>query len=289
MDNTPPFHSGSPIMTVRAPAVAGTFYPAQADKLRRELDALIPASRKERALALIAPHAGYAYSGKVAGSAYGRVEIPRDVVILCFNHHGAGRDFAVWPSGAWRTPLGDAPVNEELAKAIKDAFLPADFDEEGHQDEHSGEVQVPFLQVLRSDVRIVPVALSVGHDDRAVAQMRAFGRALAALPAEALAKAGAQDFLVVASTDLNHYEDQKTTVEKDEAAIRAIEALDEAALTQAVRAREVSMCGFAPTVATMAYAKAKGATKAKTVAHATSGDVSGDYDRVVGYAGMVIS
>jgi AmmeMemoRadiSam system protein B len=266
-------------MTVRAPAVAGSFYPGQAEKLRRELDALIPAARKERALALIAPHAGYAYSGKVAGAAYGRVEIPRDVVILCFNHHGAGSDFAIWPDGAWRTPLGDAPVNPELTRAIKDAFLPADFDEAGHQDEHSGEVQVPFLQQLRPDVRIAPVALSVGHDDRSVAQLRAFGKALAGLPGE---------FLVVASTDLNHYEDQKTTVEKDEAAIRAVEALDEASLTQAVRTREVSMCGFAPTLATIAYARAKGATRAATVAHATSGDVSGDYDRVVGYAGMII-
>jgi len=267
-------------MTVRAPAVAGTFYPGQPEQLRRELDALIPAARKERALALIAPHAGYAYSGRVAGAAYGRVEIPRDVVILCFNHHGAGSDFAVWPEGAWRTPLGDAPVNAELARTIKDAFLPADFDESGHQDEHSGEVQVPFLQQLRSDVRIVPVALSVGHDDKSVAQLRAFGKALAEVPGE---------FLVVASTDLNHYEDQKTTVEKDEAAIRAVEALDEAALVEAVRTRGVSMCGVAPTVAMIVYAKAKGATKAKTVAHATSGDVSGEYDRVVGYVGMVIS
>jgi len=279
MDNSPPLHSGSPLMTVRLPAVAGSFYPEKEETLRIQLDALIPAARKERALALIAPHAGYSYSGKVAGAAFGRVEVPRDVVILCFNHHGAGSDFAIWPEGAWRTPLGDVPVNAELARAIKDAFLPADFDEVGHQDEHSGEVQVPFLQQLRPDVRIAPVALSIGHDDRSVGQLRAFGKALAGVPG---------DFLVVASTDLNHYEDQKTTVEKDEAAIRAIEALDEAALLQELRSREISMCGFAPTVATIAYARAKGATKAATVAHATSGDVSGDYDRVVGYVGMVI-
>jgi AmmeMemoRadiSam system protein B len=267
-------------MTVRLPAVAGSFYPGQADKLRGELDALIPAARKERALALIVPHAGYAYSGRVAGAAYGRVEIPQDVVILCFNHHGAGSDFAVWPDGAWRTPLGDAPVNAELARAIKDAFLPADFDEAGHQDEHSGEVQVPFLQRLRPDVRIAPVALSLGHDDKSVAQLQAFGKALASVPG---------DFLVVASTDLNHYENQASTVAKDEAAIRAVETLDERSLLREVRTREISMCGVAPTLATIAYAKARGATKAKTVAHATSGDVSGDYDRVVGYVGMVIS
>ena len=277
-------------MTVRLPAVAGSFYPGKEETLREQLDALIPAARKERALALIAPHAGYAYSGRVAGAVYGRVEVPRDVVILCFNHHGAGRDFAVWPEGAWRTPLGDAPVNRELAASIKQAFLSADFDESGHEDEHSAEVHVPFLQRVRPDVRIAPVALSVGHDEKSVAQLRAFGKALAGLSADALAKAeAAEGFLVVASTDLNHYEDQKTTVQKDEAVIRAIEALDDRALLETIQAREVSMCGFAPTIATIAYAKARGATNVSTVAHATSGDVSGDYDRVVGYVGMVIS
>lgn len=267
-------------MSVRTPAVAGSFYPGQAEQLRRELDALIPAVRKERVRAAIAPHAGYAYSGRVAGAVYGRVELPQDVVILCFNHHGAGKDFAVWPEGAWRTPLGEAPVNADLARRIKEAFLPADFDETGHQDEHSGEVQVPFLQHERPDVRIVPVALSVGTDEKSIAQLRAFGKALAGVEGE---------FLVLASTDLNHYENQKTTVEKDEAVIRAIEALDEGALMETIRTRDVSMCGYAPTVAALAYAKAKGALKARTVSHATSGDVSGDYDRVVGYVGMVIS
>jgi MEMO1 family protein len=267
-------------MTVRVPAVAGSFYSDQAETLRRELDGLIPAARKERAVAAIAPHAGYGFSGRVAGAVYGRVDVPRDVVILCFNHHGAGSDFAVWPEGAWRTPLGDAPVNEVLARAIKEAFLPADFDESGHLDEHSGEVQVPFLQRVRPDVRIVPVALSLGNDEKSVAQIRAFGKALAGVAGE---------FLVVASTDLNHYEDQETTVKKDEAVIEAIGALDEAALVETIRTRQVSMCGFAPTIAAIAYAKAKGATKASTVAHATSGDVSGDYGRVVGYVGMVIS
>lgn len=267
-------------MTVRAPAVAGSFYPGRAEALRLELDGLIPELKRERALAVVAPHAGYAYSGKVAGAVYARVEIPRDVVILCFNHRGVGSDFAVWPEGAWRTPLGDVPVNAELAKAIREAFPAAEFDETGHKDEHSGEVQVPFLQHERPDVWIAPVALSVGYDERSVARIRAFGQALAGVPGE---------FLVVASTDLNHYEDQPTTVAKDEAVIRAIEALDERSLLDEVRSREVSMCGVAPTVAAITYAKAKGAARARTVAHATSGDVSGDFDRVVGYAGVLIS
>jgi AmmeMemoRadiSam system protein B len=138
---------------------------------------------------------------------------------------------------------------------------------------------VPFLQRARPDVRITPVALSVGLDARGFDQLRAFGRMLADLKRE---------FLVVASTDLNHYENQKTTLSKDQAAIDAIERLDEAGLRDAIAKSEISMCGYAPTIATIAYAKARGASKARTVMHATSGDASGDYDKVVGYVGMII-
>lgn len=266
-------------MSTRSPSVAGSFYPGRAEALRRAVDEAVPRVPRERALAVVVPHAGYEYSGKVAGAAYARVEVPRDVVLLCFNHRGEGRDFAVWREGVWITPLGPAPVNTELATAIKDAFLPADFDETGHLGEHSGEVQVPFLQRLRPDVRIVPVALSVGLDARSFEQLRAFGRALAGVRGE---------FLVVASTDLNHYEDQKTTIAKDEAAIGAIERLDEEALRDAIADRKISMCGYAPTIAAIVYAKQRGAARARTLLHATSGDVSGDYDRVVGYVGMLI-
>src|SRR5437899_2135354 len=125
MDNSAPLLSGLPPMTVRLPAVAGSFYPEKVETLREQLDALIPAARKEQALALIAPHAGYAYSGKVAGAAFGRVEIPRDVVILCFNHHGAGSDFAVWPSGAWRTPPRPCAWTAGPARGAKAASLPS--------------------------------------------------------------------------------------------------------------------------------------------------------------------
>ena len=268
-----------PLMSARQPSVAGTFYPDRAEDLRRAVDEMLPKLPREKALAVVVPHAGYIYSGKVAGAVYGRVEIPRDVVLLCFNHRGAGSEVAVWREGVWMTPLGSTSVNTELATALKAAFLPADFDEAGHLGEHSGEVQVPFLQRLRPDVRIVPVALSVGLDDRSFRQLEAFGKALAGLPG---------DFLVVASTDLNHYENQDETLKKDQAAIAAIEALDAEGLRRAIREREISMCGSAPVLAAIAYAKARGAKAAKTVMHATSGEVSGDFDRVVGYVGMII-
>jgi hypothetical protein len=266
-------------MKVRLPAVAGLFYPLRPDELRRAVEETLPGGARERALAVVVPHAGYPYSGKVAGAVFGRVEIPRDVVLLCFNHRGRGRDFGVWPEGAWRTPLGDAPVNAALAGAIREAFDAAEFDETAHSDEHSGEVQLPFLQVARPDVRIAPVALSVGLEVASFERLRAFGRALAGLPG---------DFLVVASTDLNHYEDEATTRRKDEAVIRAMERLDESELRGTILEMDVSMCGYAPAIAAIAFARAKGATRARTVMHATSGDASGDHDRVVGYVGMVI-
>lgn len=266
-------------MNLRAPAVAGSFYPGSAVELRREVESLLGRGPKSKALAVVVPHAGYVYSGRVAGAVYGAVEIPRDVVLLCFNHRGQGAEIAVWPRGAWRTPLGDALVDEALACRVKEACEGAEFDEIGHLGEHSGEVQVPFLQVARPDLRLVPVALSLGMDDRSARRLEAFGAALARVEG---------DFLVVASTDLNHYEDQETTLRKDAAVLRAVEAMDAEGLRAALRREQVSMCGYAPVLAAIAYARARGATSARTLMHATSGDVSGDRDQVVGYAGMLI-
>jgi hypothetical protein len=263
---------------VREPAVAGSFYPADPGALRRDLERLLPGRPKVPALAVIVPHAGYAFSGPVAGETYAGIELPRDVVLLCFNHRGRGADVAVWPRGAWRTPLGDAPVNDLLAAAVLEAVPGAQADEAGHLGEHSGEVQVPFLQAARPDVRIVPIALSVGLSSPGFGLLVETGRALARLPG---------GFLVVASTDLNHYEDQETTLAKDRVVIEALERLDEAGLRRGVEGG-VTMCGFAPAIAACAYAKARGARSARLVRHATSGEASGDFDRVVGYAGMIV-
>jgi AmmeMemoRadiSam system protein B len=264
-------------MSVRTPAVAGTFYPGTPEELGRAIDGVLGPRSRQPALGIIVPHAGYVYSGRVAGAVYGQIEIPRDVVLLCFNHRGRGGEFALWPDGGWRTPLGVAPVNPDLALRIKKAFAPATFDVSGHLEEHSGEVQVPFLQRLRPDVQIVPVALSVGLDRWS--DLRAFGLALSTVQGP---------FLVVASTDLNHYEDQVRTLKKDQAAIAAIERLDEELLRRTLVEENVSMCGFAPTLAAIAYAKARGATRARTVLHETSAQASGDTERVVGYVGMII-
>jgi hypothetical protein len=266
-------------MSIRRPAVAGTFYPDDPSELRRQVAACLGRGPRETAVAVLVPHAGYAYSGRVAGAVYGAIDVPRDVVLLCFNHRGAGADFAIWPEGAWRTPLGDAEINTGLGRRVREAFPDAKTDESGHRGEHSGEVQVPFLQVLRPDVRLVPVACSVGLDEASYRGLLAFGGALAGVDGE---------FLVVASTDLNHHEDQETTLRKDGAVIAPLERLDADGLREAIRREGVSMCGFAPAIAMIAYARARGARSARTVMHATSGDVAGAFDRVVGYAGMVV-
>ena len=260
---------------MRAAEWAGSFYPAAEERLRQELRRLVPEVSRRRALVAIAPHAGYQYSGAVAGAVYGRLEIPNRVVLLCFHHRGAGRDFAVWPPGEWETPLGRARVPPDLVERI--CAIGGEVDEGGHRQEHSGEVQLPFLQWARSGVEIAPVAVSAGWEehDRIVE----FGRRLGELP---------EEVLVVASTDLNHYEPHEITLEKDAYAIEAIRALDADALRRAVFEHRVTMCGFAPVLAAIAYARARGATEATLVEHRTSAHAGGDRARTVGYAGLMV-
>lgn len=264
-------------MTLRSPSVAGTFYPKSAPVLRSEVEACLAKGPNVPALAIIVPHAGYRYSGRVAGDVYGSVAVPRDVVILAFHHRGRGARLAVWPKGSWLTPLGEVPVNEELAARIVSGCPGATFDEEGFLEEHSAEVQVPFLQVARPDVQIAAVSLSVWLEDAAT--LDGFGRALSKV---------LRDELVVASTDLNHEDDHETTLAKDAKVIEAMERLDGAGVARAIVDHEVRMCGFAPTIAALAYAKARGASRGEVIAHRTSAETSGDYERCVGYLGMRI-
>lgn len=267
-------------MTTRLPSVAGSFYPKSAETLRQEVVRClgdVPPLRR-RALAALVPHAGYRYSGAVAGAVFRRLEMPRDIVLLCFHHRGWGAPISVWPEGAWRMPLGDVEIGADLAREVAQR-CGGSLDEEGHRSEHSGEVQVPFLQVCRPDVRLVPVALSGGVD--AAGRLRKFGEALAALGRD-------REFLVLASTDLNHDEPHGETLVKDQYVIDAVQALDAESLARVVRERDISMCGVAPTLAMIAYARGRGAVRAELVLHRTSFDAGGEEDRTVGYAGMII-
>ncbi len=271
---------------IRQPAVAGRFYPSNATQLAREIDGYLsaePAAQPASAMGCVVPHAGIMYSGHVAGVVYARLALPRRMIILCPNHFAIGQRLAIFSAGAWRTPLGDAPVDSGLAEQLKRACPLLREDAEAHRTEHSLEVQLPFLQRRVAHFRFVPIALGTDRFD-AFADL---GRAIAEV---VTASATAADpILVVASSDMNHYESEAVTRAKDRKAIDRILALDPRGLYDTVRGERISMCGYGPTATMLTAALALGATRAKLLRYATSGEVSGDYDRVVGYAGIVVS
>ena len=272
------------MVTLREPAVAGRFYPENAKELRAEVASYLSsqqAPRPERvpAIGCIAPHAGYVYSGHVAGAVFSRIEIPSCCVVLCPNHTGFGHPLAIMKEGGWRTPLGEMPIDAELAERLLQAFPALVEDSAAHRSEHAIEVELPFLQVIRPGVKFVPIAIGTGQ--------RMLLEHLGEAVATAIAAHG-QQVLVIASSDMNHYEDDSTTRVKDHKAIDQILALDPTGLYETVMRESISMCGFGPAVAMLTAAKRLGAQKAELVQYATSGDVSGDHETVVGYAGIVV-
>jgi len=270
---------------VREPAVAGRFYPREPTHLerdvRRHLAAAGPAAKKTaHPLGCVVPHAGYMYSGDVAGEVFARLELPQRFVILCPRHYPQGAPLAILSEGAWRTPLGDAEVDTPLATALMRAFPLLREDATAHAPEHAIEVELPFLQTLTPGFRFVPI--SVGTDRYPV--MQDLGRAIARVLA-----AESERVLVMASSDMNHYENDEITRRKDALAIERVLALDPRGLYDVVRRESISMCGYAPTVAMLAAVKELGASKAELLRYATSAEVSGDYNKVVGYAGVAVT
>jgi len=269
---------------IRSPAVAGLFYPADAAEANAQLDELMPVSGESRpATALVVPHAGWRYSGRTAGIAYARAVIPDRVILIGPNHHGVGAPYALYDAGRWRTPLGDVPVAEPLAAELLDASELLAEDYRAHSREHSLEVQLPFLLRRNPAVRIVPLVIGGSWPGEA-AELREIGEAIAQT-----VRAYGQPVLLIASTDLNHYEDQATSNIKDRLVLDAITQLDEDGLLQRVREVEVSMCGVAPTYVVIHAAKRLRARHAELLDYRTSGDVTGDYASVVGYGAVAIT
>lgn len=267
---------------IRQPAVSGRFYPSNPRELTRELDAFItqePVPRRVQARGCIVPHAGYMYSGHVAGAVYARMELPTRFVILCPRHYPQGQPLAILSEGAWHTPLGDVQVDGELARELMRACPLLREDEVAHHAEHALEVQLPFLQRLVGEFRFVPIALGTDRFQ----SLEQLGQALAQVLA-----AHSEPVLIVASSDMNHYESDAITRRKDHRAIAKILALDPRGLYDTVRNESISMCGFGPAVVMLTAAKQRGATRAELVKYATSGDISGDRDAVVGYAGIIV-
>ena len=267
-------------IAVRSPAVAGRFYPGRAEALRREVENFVAAQvASAPALGCIAPHAGYMYSGHVAGAVYSRLEVPGHVIVLCPNHTGMGSPLAVMTREAWQTPLGNVAADATLGAALLHRLPSLQEDSAAHRAEHAIEVQLPFLQVRRPDLSLVPIAVGTSDFDK----LQQLGEAMAEVVSN-------QDdrVLIVASSDMNHYESDALTRVKDRKAIDRVLALDPRGLWEVVMNEDISMCGFGPTVAMLTAVNRLGATSATLVKYATSGDISGDRNMVVGYAGMIV-
>jgi AmmeMemoRadiSam system protein B/AmmeMemoRadiSam system protein A len=265
---------------IRNPAVAGQFYPGTPSQLKVMIEGLVDETpAKEDAIGLISPHAGYVYSGGVAGAVLSKVKFKNTFVILGPNHTGMGKPLSIMTEGTWKTPLGDVEIDSELGKQILARSSHLEEDHIAHQFEHSIEVQLPFLQYLKPDIRLVPIILAYTSG----ATYKEIGKELA----EAIRELN-KEAVIIASSDMTHYEPQESAQRKDTQAIEAILDLNEDELLRRVDEFNISMCGYAPAICLISAAKELGATSAEVVKYQTSGDTTGDYSAVVGYAGIII-
>jgi len=267
---------------IRPPAVAGRFYPDDPDLLRAAVDSFLQDDaplKKIRARACVVPHAGYVYSGSVAGEVYKRIEIPPRVILIGPRHFPRGASLAIISKGAWQTPLGNVPVDSPLAEKILRAFPVLQEDAVAHGGEHSLEVQLPFLQRAVPSFAFVPIVIGPARWET----LEALGEALASV-----ISAEREPVMLIASSDMNHYESDSVTRMKDRRAIDPILALNGRQLFETVRDEKISMCGVAATSAVITAAHRLGATQGELVRYATSGEVNGDLAEVVGYAGIVV-
>lgn len=262
---------------LRTATVAGQFYPGDKKSLMRDIDSMLESVTAQPAIAVMSPHAGYVYSGAVAGKTFSKVTIPEEVVIIGPNHHGRGHSAAVYAHGAWDTPLGRINVANELAQRLLAECPMAEEDFVAHRYEHSLEVQVPFLQYLSPDTKIVPLCISRLPLKLLLDLGDGLARALSSC---------SHTPLIVASTDMTHYESGDVARRKDSMALDKVLDLDPEGLYEVVHENRISMCGVLPTVVMLRAALALGATNAELIAYSNSGDVTGDQSEVVGYAGV---
>ncbi len=265
---------------IREPIVAGQFYPGTHGQLIAMIEGLVDEKvEKEDIIGLVSPHAGYPYSGPVAGATISRVKFKGTFIIMGPSHTGMGKPFSIMTKGTWRTPLGEVEIDSELSKQILTTTTHLEEDYLAHQNEHSIEVQLPFLQYFKPDIKIVPIVIA--HAESTI--YKEIGNDIA----KAIKDLN-KEVVLIASSDMTHYEPQRAAERKDTQAIEAILDLNEDELIQRVHRLNISMCGYAPTVSLISAAKELGATKAELVKYMTSGDTTGDYSSVVGYAGVII-
>jgi predicted class III extradiol MEMO1 family dioxygenase len=289
---------------LRRAAVAGQFYKGTPEALQRQVAGyLIPDADKVRALGILSPHAGFMYSGAVAGAVYSGIELPKTIVLIGPNHTGLGEAVSLMAGGHWETPLGRIAVDEALAASILSKSRRIHSDTLAHLREHSLEVQLPFIQYLCPTASIVPIQMLDTRLETCLEVGRAIGEAIAecGIPdksglvsmrnAECNSEPrtpNSEPPLIVASSDMSHYERASSAKEKDLKAIHQMLNLDPEGLYRVVKDYGITMCGYGPAVAMLVACKQLGATSAKLIKYTNSGEVNGDYNNVVGYAGIVI-
>jgi AmmeMemoRadiSam system protein B len=278
--------------TIRRPTVAGQFYEGNAEALRAQiktcfLNDLGPKKlpivnlniHPRNIVGMICPHAGYIYSGPVAASAFYELALdgkPDTVVLMGPNHTGYGSALSLMCEGVWRTPLGDIEIDTEMANKITNESSLIDVDELAHRHEHSIEVQLPFLQFLYGNkFKIVPICFLMQDYDSAAEVGRALEEVL-----------DATNTVVIASSDMTHYEPAKTATAKDQAALKAVTDMDAKRFYETVETQNITACGYAPITALITYAKGVNSKEAKLLSYHNSGDITGDYSSVVGYAAV---
>lgn len=266
---------------IRQPAVSGQFYPAVRSELLSQVDSMLVGQQHVReARAIIVPHAGYIYSGRIAGQVFAETRIPNRILMIGPNHHGRGADISLSAADAWKTPLGDVPVDESLRRKLIESVPGVTADDDAHEFEHSLEVMLPFLQVRREDISIVPIALGrLGFED-----CRRLGDGIAEVLTDL-----EDDVLLLASSDMNHFSSADVNKKLDEMAIAAMTDYDLEQLYEVVTRNRISMCGVLPVLTVMQAARTMGAAKCELIGYAHSGLVNGDNSSVVGYAGLTIT
>ncbi len=264
----------------RPPAVAGQFYYNSTSKLNQQVEQyIIKNLKREKAIGVVSPHAGLVYSGSVAGAVYSSIEFPKTFVLIGPNHTGLGSKVSLMASGEWEIPTGIFLIDEKISYkiAMNVPFVRKDI--QAHMFEHSLEVQLPFIAYFSKNVEIVPVVILSASVD----ECKILGEGIAAA-----VKSVNYSVVIVASSDMSHYVPDDVARKKDNKAIEKIIALDPEGLYETVLKERISMCGYLPVTTMLFAAKALGANSSKLVKYTTSAEVSGDYDHVVGYAGILI-
>ena len=267
---------------LRLPAVAGHFYPAKPDALTSLVKECLGEQRSPalKARACLVPHAGLVYSGAVAGAVFSCLALPKKIVLIGVRHYPQGAEQAILSEGAFRTPLGDAAIDSALARALRVECPALVEDALAHKQEHSLEVELPFLQILDPGFTFVPIAIGT-HD---FAELIDTGEGIARVLAD-----HSEEVLIVTSSDMNHYEDDATTRAKDQKAIDQMLQIDAHGLLRVCREYHISMCGMGPAIVMLTALQKLGASSAQLIRHATSGDINDDRSAVVGYAGLIFN